>query len=635
VTVDFATADGTATSPSDFLARSGTLTFQAGDTTETITVPINGDTATEPDETFFVNLTNASTATIGDNQASGTIRDDDSGGGSGGSPTLSINDVTTTEGNSGTVSMVFTITLSARATVPVTVDIATTDGSAQAPSDYESRSGRLTFTPGETSKTLTVPVNGDFVDEQNENFFVNLSSASNATIADGHAVGTIIDDDPTEPPPFSVSISDASVTEGDSGTATALFRVTLSTVMAQRVTVEFATSDGSALAGSDYVAQSGRVTFAPGETIEVIAVTVHGDRADEENENFFVNLNTATNATIADGQAVGVIVDDDPASAPQLSINDVTIVEGNAGTTNAVFTITLSAASAQTVTVDFATGAGSAMAPDDFDSTSGTLTFAPGERTSTIAVPVHGDTLAELNEQFFVNLSNATNATIASARGVGTISNDDGGQTPGACRVRESRGMLEIVGDNTANAIQVDDAGNGNISVSSDCGINESFSGVSRLQVLAQGGNDDVRYTLSGTPIMARWVTIDMGDGDDSSSVQASAVTISQNLQIRVQGGSGADRMAAAVDAVLARSNTPLGLFMDGGLGADTMDATVRLRGAPVKGSIRITGDNDNDTLTLNLDLPRTAQRRLRVRIDGGQGVDTCSAPALSQVRRC
>src|SRR5262249_28290609 len=131
VTVDFSTADGTASAPSDYVARSGTVTFQAGDTSKTISIQVKRDTAVESTETFFVNLTNASNATIDDNQGIGTIRNDDSSGGPGGpTPSLSINDVTVTEGDSGTNNLTFTIRLSASSSSIITVDVATSDGTA-------------------------------------------------------------------------------------------------------------------------------------------------------------------------------------------------------------------------------------------------------------------------------------------------------------------------------------------------------------------------------------------------------------------------------------------------------------------------------------------------------------------------
>ena len=220
----------------------------------------------------------------------------------------------------------------------------------------------------------------------------------------------------------SLSINDVTITEGNTGTTAAVFTVTLSTASSQTVTVNYATADGTARAGSDYTGTAGTLTFAPGVTTQTLTVAVLGDTRNEANETFFVNL-TPSNATIADGQGQGTILNDD--ALPALSINNVTVTEGNTGTTPAVFTVTLSAASSQTVTVNYATANDKATAGSDYTATTGTLTFTPGTTSQTITVAVLGDTLKEPTESFFVNLSNATNATIASVRGRGSILDND------------------------------------------------------------------------------------------------------------------------------------------------------------------------------------------------------------------
>jgi hypothetical protein len=114
-------------------------------------------------------------------------------------------------------------------------------------------------------------------------------------------------------------------------------------------TVQWATSDGTATAGSDYTAASGTVTFNPGVTSQQVVVTLLPDTLDEVNETFNVNLSSPTNGVISDNLGVATITDDDP--PPTLSVNDVTVSEGNSGTVTAGFTISLSAVSAKTITV--------------------------------------------------------------------------------------------------------------------------------------------------------------------------------------------------------------------------------------------------------------------------------------------
>jgi ELWxxDGT repeat protein len=335
-------------------------------------------------------------------------------------PALSINDVTVTEGNSGTTTANFTVTLSAASTATVTVAYATANGTALAPSDYASTSGTLTFAPGQTSQTITVPIVGDTRDEFHETFLVNLSNPANATIADAQGVGTIADNDPLP----SLTINDLSIAEGNAGTTTFNFTVTLSAVSDKVVSVSYATANGTAAAGSDYTAASGTLTFNPGQTSKTVSVVVTGDTSVEPDETFLVNLSGATEATLVDAQGVGTIANDD-SSAVSLRIGDVSVTEGNSGTTNATFTVSLSASSTLPVSVTYATANGTANAPGDYTAASGTLTFAPGQTSQTITVLVKGDRLGEPDETFFVNLSGATNATLDDGQGLGTILDDE------------------------------------------------------------------------------------------------------------------------------------------------------------------------------------------------------------------
>ena len=336
-------------------------------------------------------------------------------------PRLSINNLSVTEGNSGTTSAIFTVSLSVPSTSPVTVQYATTDGTAIAGSDYEVASGTLNFAPGETSKTIAVSVIGDILDEPDETFSVNLSAPTNAELGNSQGIGTILDDDP---PPPTMTINDASVSEGNSGTVNAVFTVSLSAPTTVPVTVNYATANGTATAGSDYQSQSGTLTFAPGEISKTVTVAVNGDRLGEGDERFTVGLTSASNATISDGLGEGTILDDEP----RISISDATKKEGRPGhTTQFTFTVTLSAAYDQAVTMSFRTVDGAATTSDnDYVAQSGTLTFAPGERSKTITIVVNGDSKKEADETFYLDLfGNSGNSVFTKNRGVGTILNDD------------------------------------------------------------------------------------------------------------------------------------------------------------------------------------------------------------------
>jgi len=337
-------------------------------------------------------------------------------------PSITINDITVTEGNSGTVNAVFTVSLSKTPDQEVRVDYATADGSATAGSDYAATSGQLVFPAGAgTTQSITVTVYGDQTVENDETFFVNLNNPINATIADNQGQCTIVNDDVQ----LSLSINDVAAPEGNSGTTTFNFTVTLSSSNTQEVRVDYATANGTATAGSDYVATSGTLIFpVGGSNTQTIAVTVSGDVTVESDETFYVNLSNPVNATIADGQGIGTIQNDDVQLT--LSINDVSKPEGNSGTTNFDFTVSLNATPNVEVRVDFATANGSATAGEDYIATSGTLVFpAGGATTQTVTVQVYGDQTVESNETFYVNLSNPVNATISDGQGLGTIQNDD------------------------------------------------------------------------------------------------------------------------------------------------------------------------------------------------------------------
>ena len=192
------------------------------------------------------------------------------------------------------------------------------------------------------------------------------------------------------------------------GTATDDFTVTLSAASNQSVTVHYTTADGTATSPTDYTATSGTVTFAPGQTTEQIAVVIQGDTANNAPETMQVNLTSPTNATILTPSGIGTIDD----IAPTISINNPTFIAPLTGSATDDFTVTLSAASNQTVTVNYTTADGTATSPTDYTATTGTVTFAAGQTSEQIAVVIQGDTANNAPETMQVNLSSPTNATI-------------------------------------------------------------------------------------------------------------------------------------------------------------------------------------------------------------------------------
>ncbi|HEY9646357.1 MAG TPA: Calx-beta domain-containing protein, partial [Chroococcidiopsis sp.] len=546
VTVNYSTADNTATAGSDYIAGSGTISFNSGVLTQTITLQVNGDTTIEDAETLFVNLSGATNATIADGQGIGTIDNDDF-------PIVSITatDASAAEPNlTGTYRITRTGSTTGNLTVNLLVDI----GSTVAPSDYALSGGSVSGGP--SNYTVTIPAGQAFVDvtltpqddtaiESNETLQLNVASGSGYGIdgTNNFAVVTIADNDA---PQISITALDASAAEpgatgtyrltrtsdtsaslavnltvdgsstasasdynlsggaitgtfpnftvnflagqstvditltpvddvdvegaetailniassanytidGANSTATvtitdndvaplptitlgltgsplaeaggvATVTATLSQVSAQDVTVNLGYSGTATGAGTDYSAANSIVITA-GNLTGSTTITGVNDSLIEGNETVIVDVTSVTNATESGVQTVtAIITDDEP--VPTISINDVSIAEGNAGTSNLVFTVSLSAPSGQTITVDFSTADGTAtVADNDYTTLTGTLTFAPNEVSKTISIPIKGDTKFEPNETFVVNLSNVSaTGAIADGSGTGTLTNDD------------------------------------------------------------------------------------------------------------------------------------------------------------------------------------------------------------------
>ncbi len=232
-------------------------------------------------------------------------------------PTVSIASASVAEGNSGSSIAAFTVTLSKASTRSVTVGYGTGNGTATAGSDYTATSGTLTFAPGVTSTKVNVAVIGDTAVEANETFTVTLSAPSGVTLGNATATGTITNDDTAvvvTPP--AVSIANATVAEGNSGSTTLAFNVSLSKASDKTVTVGYSTTNGSATAGQDYTAKSGTLTFAPGTTAQQVSVAVTGDTTVEPNETLSVTLAGPSNATLGTATATGTITNDDTSTVP-------------------------------------------------------------------------------------------------------------------------------------------------------------------------------------------------------------------------------------------------------------------------------------------------------------------------------
>ena len=465
-------------------------------------------------------------------------------------PDITVADASTSEAGSfpstGGPLLNFTISLSEPTTVPVTLGYATSNGTATGTpggslADFLHTSGSVTFEPGETTKTITVTVQGESVYELDENMYLNLFANSFGTLVDNQAVGTILNDDGR---PI-VRVTSAPVNEGSAGTTPVTFTFTLIGSTAVPATVSYATSDDTAVAGSDYTGASGSVTFAVGETTKTVTVDALGDTVTESDERFNFTLSNPLHVTFGTATFDGTIRNDD--AAPAVSVTGGSVAEGDTGTTPLPFTLSLSNASAFPVTVDYATAAGTAAAGTDYASGAGTVTFAPGETSKTIVVDVTGETDLEADETLTLTLTSPTNATLGTATATGTIVNDDAAPTA-------------VAGDDQAapegTAVAFDASGSSDpdgdpLTFTWDFGDGAAGTGATPTHAYADDGN----YT----------VTLTADDGHGGTATDTLVVTVTNVGPVVTLPATGSAAEGSAFPAA--------GLFTDPG--ADTWTATV------------------------------------------------------------
>ena len=563
-----------------------------------------------------------------------------------------------------------TATLGEAVTAATTITVSAAAGTDTDASDFTlSAAWTLTIAAGETTSTGTVTITAvdNALDEPDKSVTVSGAASSSAEIRQPtDQTLTITDDDgPT------VSLDSPSVTEGDSGSTNLTFTATLSATTGQQVTVDYAdATTGTATSGTDYTAiTAGTLTFPVGTTSQTFDVAVTGDTLDEANETVVVSLSSATNATIATGTGTGTITDDDAATAT-LSINSPSVTEGDSGTTNLTFTVTLSATTGQQVTVDYAdAGTGTATSGTDYTAiTAGTLTFPAGTTSQTFTVAVTGDTLAELRETVVVTLSGATNATIATATGTGRITNDDAGLifTPTALTVTEEGASQTF----TVTLSSRPPSEQASISLYPDPGLELSGAGTARnpgnitfnfrwgfdsprqitVTALADSnGNDEtryIRYRTSGygavdTTNPQNGVRVNVIDDDEPtvslslspasvsenagvSTVTATlnkAVTVATTITVSAAAGTAADASdftlsAANTLAIAAGATTSTGTVtvtavnntLDEPDKSVTVSGTVSHNGVTAPADQTLTITDDDPAPTLSIDSPSVTE---------------------------
>ena len=462
VTATYQTLDRTATAGSDFTATTGTVTFPPGTITANLTVPILDDDIVESDESFifkvvrdprnsnFTVLDSAFESGRGSDATRVWIIDDDV------LPEISVSDVAANE-NAGTVT--FWVSLSRASALDVTVDYATADGTATAGSDYAAVDDMLIIRAGDTGAEVSVDIHDDDITESDETFELALSGAAGATITDGDATVTIIEDEGLQ----TISIRDTSESENRESTNPFLLTPGPGRFMffapvlddgndaaARPISVDWevlevpSLGDEAATLASDIrVPDQSRTLVVPaGERVGLILFEIVGDLVPERDERFLVVLSNAVGAVLGDSRAWGTIFDND---LPIVSIADVEASESDDAV---VFTLQLHEPGLDPASLRYTTrarpseGDAAALPGDDYIQTTGTLQIAAGETTATISVPIIGDSADELDETFLLELSAPNGLELRDSTGVGTITDDDPGWVINDRGVREDAGSM-------------------------------------------------------------------------------------------------------------------------------------------------------------------------------------------------
>jgi len=403
ITVNYATYDGTAVAGTDYTAESGTLTFAAGVTSQSFSVPIAAAPLYAPTKNYTVRIS-AIGATIAKQVGAGTILNANP------EPSLAIANVTQAEGTSGTSQFNFPVALSGASSLATTVNFATADGTALAGTDYVATSGTLTIPAGITSGTIAVPVYGSPILTNSKTFTVTLSGPVNATLSTAAATGTILDTSTTP----GISVGNASASEG----SPAVFTITLGHVAANAITASYATANGTATAGTNYVSTTGSVTIPAGQLIATVTVATLATTTPSAARTFTLNLTAAPGAVITGAQGVGTIANTD---FPKIYTDNVSLLSGNTGTREMYFSLCLSDPAPFPVTFNYATSDGTAVAGKDYAAVAGTCTLPAGVASQPLGVPIFGTTTYGPNKTFTVTLSSPVNGTILTPTSTGTI----------------------------------------------------------------------------------------------------------------------------------------------------------------------------------------------------------------------
>lgn len=446
VRVNYTTRAGSATPQLDYLPTSGTLTFRPGELETFITVRVNPDNLNESDESIIIDLTNPVNAMLDDLRREATLVILDAVPAATVTPALpQLNfEYALVNVNENTGEVTVLVQLSQPSNQQIRVDYMTRDGSALAGQDYDPVNNVLIFEPTETSRPITVFLEPDSFNDFSRTFEILLTNPQNAQLGPNHRVTiNIVDDDGPTPTPTLTSLpviqfSQSGYTLNEGG-GSVVINVLLSHSAAEPVSINYNTSNGSALAGSDYVATNGTLVFNPGETNQAIVIPIIDDNIAEATETFSVFLSSPQGATLGTTQTTVTILDNDndhtnptvnirfavgfAAQFRQIDAMPSYTVAEDVGTLT--INIDLSQTSNQVVQVSYYTQDSDAIAGQDYSPVNGTLVFNPGQTRQSFTLAIFDDSEAEDLEVFDVLLTNPINGVIETPAAVVLIRDND------------------------------------------------------------------------------------------------------------------------------------------------------------------------------------------------------------------
>lgn len=579
-TVSYATMDGSATAGADYVAASGMISFAAGETVKTVSVALVDDKLPEGDESFGLQLSNASGATLVDASGQAVIAHNDTD--PVGMPYVTI---TAAAASEGSTYLSFSVQLSAPSVNEVRVNWQTDNATAAYNQDFDYMREQLVFAPGQTQKVVQVPLIDDTQAEPTEVFWLQLYDASNAVIERTYTAALVVDNDGRTGTP-ALAVGDVVVDETEQA---ARFFVTLDRPSVSPVTVHYRTADDTAQAGQDFVATAGSVSFMPGETVQSVLVPLLDDGAAEADEFLQLVLETPSGATLGDGTALALLgrSDGNAASSPYVVVQPVAVGEGQ---TFIDVVVQLSAPSPNEVKLSYQTDNATAAYNADFQYQREQLVFAPGETTKQVRIPMLDDTVAEPEQVLWFNLYNPVNAIVPTQLTPIRIVDNDG--TAGTPALSVSDAVVDETTQRASFFVQLDRPSATSVSVAYATADGSAAAGA---DYRAASG------TLNFAPgEVVKTVLVDIVDDGLTENLETFALKLSGPVNATLGDASGVGFIGRSDGPTVAQpqiSATPA----SAGEG-DTFATVIVQLSAPSSNEVKVSWQTDNASAKYNSD---------------------------------